>query len=326
MMARLSKPISRLRRRGFTLVELLVVIAIIGVLIALLLPAVQAARGAARRSHCSNNLKQLCLAMLQHGHAKKALPPGRVGCDGYTSPPCSANVDAPPRPSTSGFVFILPYLEEQQLFDVFASSFPQGGLFPLGSSGYVLGSWNTPSVVDALRVRPPVLVCPADTAEPHYNFGGMLVSTASYALNTGSNGPAHGLGVTLKYFNTGPFMYAVTKKYRQVTDGLSQTMLLGETINGHLDNTRNMWTHGTRLVDSLRSTECPLNSDPSICATALFYSGTIIHNGAFASRHPGGGQFAFGDGRVAFLSENTARNVYRAISTIAGSESVRLVQ
>src|SRR5436305_14134047 len=74
-----------LRRPGFTLVELLVVIAIIGILVALLLPAIQSAREAARRSQCVNNLKQTGIGILNYESAKKKFPPGRVGCDGITA-------------------------------------------------------------------------------------------------------------------------------------------------------------------------------------------------------------------------------------------------
>ena len=97
--------------RGFTLVELLVVIAIIGILIALLLPAVQAAREAARRSSCTNNLKQLALAMHNHESTYKEYPAGREGCDGACNPKNG--------PGTSGFVYILPYIEQQNLYDQF---------------------------------------------------------------------------------------------------------------------------------------------------------------------------------------------------------------
>ena len=99
---------------GFTLVELLVVIAIIGVLVALLLPAVQAAREAARRAQCQNNLRQLAVAALNHEGTHKHLPPGRYGCDGAGTQNCSPNAWSR---AASGFLPMLPFLEEQMLYD-----------------------------------------------------------------------------------------------------------------------------------------------------------------------------------------------------------------
>src|SRR6267143_242800 len=106
--------ISSMRRRGFTLIELLVVIAIIAVLIALLLPAVQAARDAARRPQCVNNLKQIGLGMMNYESTNGSLPPGEKGC-------CWG---------TWG-VFILPYIEQTQLYNAwntYGSNVPSGGV------------------------------------------------------------------------------------------------------------------------------------------------------------------------------------------------------
>jgi prepilin-type N-terminal cleavage/methylation domain-containing protein len=100
------------RRHGFTLVELLVVIAIIGILVALLLPAVQAAREAARRTKCINNLKQMTLAIQNHESAKKRFPPGQLSGDEH--PNCDS---ASGKTYTNWAIEILPYMEEQPLYD-----------------------------------------------------------------------------------------------------------------------------------------------------------------------------------------------------------------
>ncbi len=115
-------------RIGFTLVELLVVIAIIGMLVTLLLPAVQSAREAARRSACSNNLKQIGLALTNYEGAIGAYPPGRMGCNGCQQDVCTDNPGYQ-RPATSGFVMLLPMLEEQGLYDQFGN-FEKGAVFP----------------------------------------------------------------------------------------------------------------------------------------------------------------------------------------------------
>src|SRR4029077_10399054 len=117
-----------MRKRAFTLVELLVVIAIIGILIALLLPAINAARESGRRSQCANNQKQLGLGFVTYEAALGTFPPGRSGYDGSGAPnnnnvPCSA------RSGTSGFVYILPYIELGDIYKTFAP-FAKGALFP----------------------------------------------------------------------------------------------------------------------------------------------------------------------------------------------------
>src|SRR5262245_55861350 len=154
-------------RRGFTLVELLVVIAIIGILVALLLPAIQAAREAARRSQCVNNQKQLALALLQFENLKKKFPAGRLGCDGNIAfPECDPatakkdlNGENMGQGGASAFVLILPSLEEQTTFDLLHGN--NVAIWGVGAA------WRTPSttspnadVQKGLSLQPPVFRCP----------------------------------------------------------------------------------------------------------------------------------------------------------------------
>src|SRR4051812_14462593 len=158
------------RRAGFTLIELLVVIAIIGVLIALLLPAVQAAREAARRGQCSNNLKQIGLALQNFASTNKTFPAGRYGCDTDNVGDCTS-VPTANRVGPSMFVAILPQVEEQSLYDVFNQDRFVGGPWVTTAGGDI--TW-VPKYKDAIATRPSVFVCPTDQAPPCCEMDGAV--------------------------------------------------------------------------------------------------------------------------------------------------------
>jgi prepilin-type N-terminal cleavage/methylation domain-containing protein/prepilin-type processing-associated H-X9-DG protein len=298
---------------GFTLVELLVVIAIIGVLIALLLPAVQAAREAARRMKCANNLKQIALAMGSYESSCGVYPPGRVGHD-------SPDPADPRQVGTSGFVLVLPQLEQQTAYEMF--DFRDG---PWSYSS----TWRLTSNGDAVGQRPAVYVCPSDESEPFaqtavvdgkYSTGGKPAATGSYAMVEGTIGAAGGLSSPMKYDNTGLFFYETALTVRDVSDGLSHTLFVGEVTEGHLPDSTNIWSRALREMDTLRSTSNPLNT---FCGEPIYMTNYGLKvNGAFSSRHPGGANFAFGDGHVSFLEENLSLDDYRFLSTRAGGEVV----
>lgn len=333
----------RSRPTGFTLVELLVVIAIIGILVALLLPAVQAAREAARRMQCTNHLKQLSLAALNYESSYGELPAARIGCDGYLDPcdklPQSGNVSGVnlKTQGASVFVQLLPYMEQQALFD---------RLDIENKTIWDAGQWNgwlsDPNIIAAVGTSLPELKCPSDGelkeyADYSHQAAGTQVraATGSYAGVAGDVGPPNGpdplfddrtdtkgRAYDLKYNNSGVFFYVRRIKLREITDGTSNTMFFGETIDGHgrlaEDGSgdllaSNIWTNGNRCNSSMRTTVNPLNTIPEL-GESIQNSGTRTHCG-FNSRHPGGANFGLGDGSVSYLTEDVSEDVYRQMST-----------
>jgi len=301
----------RLPADGFTLVELLVVIAIIGILISLLLPAVQAAREAARRAECSNNLKQIGLALANYETSLGCYPPGRLGPDGSSSP-------SPERVGTSGLVMILPQLELQNLYDRF--DFTDG---PWAYSS----TWVAVNA-EAIGRSVDTFLCPSDVSQPYseqpaigstYDTDGNRAATGNYALCAGTLGPPN--SDAAKYDNTGVFYYVKAHRPRDVTDGLSNTIFAGEVVETHTSESSNIWSRAVRMMDCQRSTHNPLNTRPG---EPEYWSGYGFNvNAAFASKHPGGANFVFGDGHVTFLGENIDLLTYRALSTRDGGEIIR---
>jgi prepilin-type N-terminal cleavage/methylation domain-containing protein/prepilin-type processing-associated H-X9-DG protein len=322
------------RPTGFTLVELLVVIAIIGILVALLLPAVQAAREAARRAQCTNNLKQFGVAILNYESAKKLYPPGRAGCDGQTCVPACQGDTPQMGQSTSGFVAMLPFMEGSDLYDL--SSIDKGsgasnvwGVWNEASSSF-FSAWQDTPRLQLISSRPSFQVCPSNEADAFAEkssaiYDPMLTApaTGSYALCSGHRGPkalAQLGGIKVKCENTGLFVYKARRAHRKITDGTSKTFATGEVLGGHTPSGINIWTYAFRTGSVLRNTENSLNTPVGVPTTS---PGSDCNygpcwNGAFGSTHTGGANFGFIDGHVSYVSENVSLDVYQAASTIAG--------
>jgi prepilin-type N-terminal cleavage/methylation domain-containing protein len=161
------------RRRAFTLVELLVVIAIIGVLVALLLPAVQAARESSRRMSCSNRLKQLGLALHMHHDAKGVLPPGTTGGGGL-----GTDLGKPQGPMEATWVaYTYPYLE-------------QSGLNALVDWTRLTADFYNGGGVKITALKVPLFLCPSDSKpDPNQSTSGLVFGRGNYVANNGV-GPA----------------------------------------------------------------------------------------------------------------------------------------
>ncbi len=338
------------RNLGFTLVELLVVIAIIGVLVALLLPAVQAAREAARRAQCVNNEKQLGLAFLNYEGARKNFPAGRHGCDGAVNLNVEGCEPTPEikRSAMSAFVKILPYLEQQALYDIFTSEPGDGYLkgsaeiiWPINSgSGNTnsLSNWATTELQQALSNRPDAFVCPSAGSMPlseslRYESDEFQPATGDYVLNMGHRGhPTFDRDfLAVKVDNSGIFFYIREIKLAEIEDGTSNTFFGGETSFSHTIDSSNIWTRSERFLDGMRNTDNAINfpSGPDYAAT---FSPEFLHRkseapdrpyfaaGAFGSEHPGGANFFYADGHVEFLADEIDLLTYQATSTRAQQE------
>ena len=302
-------------RPAFTLVEVLVAIAIIGVLTALLLPAVAAAREAARRMSCVNNMRQTGMGILAYESAHGRFPPGRIGCDDtgdeMKHTVCPAGLPSSQKSAGSGFIEILPYIEQQPLYrklDV-----ENGGLWNRNVDD--LGWYRDRSKCQGIKARVGTFVCPSDSADEISSvYLPVRAATSSYALVQGTLGPDAPLHLA-KFENDGLFLYVRSRKSKDVTDGLSKTSMVGEVVLADAWESSNTWSYALVNADCLRSTRNPLNTQPGSGITRE------RQNGAFGSQHAGGANFCFADGHIEFVVDSIDAQLYRAQSTIRGNDS-----
>jgi prepilin-type N-terminal cleavage/methylation domain-containing protein/prepilin-type processing-associated H-X9-DG protein len=316
-------------RAAFTLVELLVVIAIIATLVGLLLPAVQSARETARRSACSNKLRQLSLALVAHESAQRRFPAGYVS-EMNRTPVDTATRDRPP--GTGWGLLVAPYLEEATLV---ADYRPEVGLG--------IGDATNRAIVSA---SPAIFRCPSDTGprEPFAvldtsgaaHSSGAVLGRSSYVGNAGHDEP---WGEALDSWEgraNGPLYRNSWLTMQRITDGASQTVFLGE----HLSRLSQKAWAGTIPGAASHPTTAfaaVAGSQPDAAATlVLVHSGpaagepgvihppndTIGHVCQMYSDHPGGCNVAFGDGSVRFIRDSIDRAVWAALSSFNGGEVV----
>lgn len=298
------------QRRGFTLIELLVVIAVIGVLMALILPAVQKVREAANRARCANNLKQLTMAMHHYHDAHNTLPAGTGGygcCWGTWQ------------------VSVLPYIEQDNLSRLYVN---WGGNDTTGPrySG-------APNTVNVTNKRLPVLTCPSDT--PNAPFSNL--TNHNYAVNYGNTSYTQAASLNGVVFRGAPFkpnFNGETKGFRfaDIVDGTSTTMLVAEVIQGQRRDLRGFTWWGD--ASGFETYQAPNSSQPDVIYTTSYCdsglpnppcigapTSTLPIMMAARSRHPGGVQAGMGDGGVRLITNAVDFSVWRALSTTAGGEA-----
>lgn len=315
------------RRRGFTLIELLVVIAIIAVLIALLLPTVQQAREAARRTQCKNNLKQLGLALHNYESTHRTFPPGSLGFPFVWSAQAQ----------------LLPYVDQANLQNLLIFSVPPMTPFGAGYDPVAVAQNDA-----AARNKLPLLLCPSDSdGVPGQTYGGN-----SYPASAGSGLNAPGTADDGSVTNADGVMFARSSiRFRDLTDGTTNTVAFSEQLLGDGQNAApppNDFRY--RVVELSMGTQ----TTPAACAGGATWSGQRgakwvnghladtmynhfyppnttqfpdCHNGfhnfaltAARSAHEGGVQICLCDGSARFISENISMGIWQGLATRSGGE------
>jgi prepilin-type N-terminal cleavage/methylation domain-containing protein/prepilin-type processing-associated H-X9-DG protein len=280
----------RIHRHAFTLIELLVVIAIIAVLMALLLPAVQQVRESARRMSCLNNLKQISLALHNYESQHRSFPIGCMECVPPSFPP-------PPTFKARQIawnVYILPQLEQNSVFDLFDFNASFRAVANQAAAGVQLSVFLCPSAWQGARAGPSSgdvngngVFDPGDGLA-WTDYGGLF----GVSHNTPSILPQH----------EGMMIYDRAIRMRDVTDGLSNTLAVGECA-GRGNAQQSHWANGQNLFD--QRFDNPIN---------------VTRDNELFSDHTGGVNVAFADGSARFLSESIDQDTLNGLLTRSGGE------
>ena len=316
--------------RGFTLVELLVVIAIIGILIGMLLPAVQAVREAARRMDCSNKMRQMSLGMVNYESAHQNFPPGVKG-----------NGLGAGFPGLNWGSFILPFLEQNTIHDILSEQ----------SNNFSNPNWADTENGDTAIIVLPIFLCPSDDSDERnrnrFSSPQALVGGAFGTFHARSNYIGV-LGPRLKddfsrvddfddisFTESGPIGDLFTLKlpgilflnsevtFAEISDGASNTFVIGERDSAEIPGSTNPRSAGvwcaSLFAQSLHPCLGPTSDDPEFTINSIIPT-RFARQQPFASQHPGGANFGRADGSVEFVAETISGTLYRAMGTKAGGE------
>ena len=303
-------------KHGFTLVELLVVITIIGILIALLLPAVQAAREAARRMQCSNNLKQIGLATHIYAERHNRFPPTYMIASGH-----------------GVFSFILPYMEQQSLYEklhlgttsVGANESQAVRFTPI--SAYSCPSYSFSPIVMDVNLAAARWV--AGALVTYQGVGGAMTMTGNTRTMDGTSGWGY-------LPRNGVFCAKVARPIAEITDGLSHTFAFGEFVHRDTEASSSFALPPGNVRDWIRSTGTDTTNIVSYATKVVVYGiNAKVNRGnnsdetpynylPFGSDHPGGANFATADGGVHFISETIPLTLYKQLCTCNEGEPVEI--
>jgi len=325
-------------RRGFTLIELLVMIAIIGVLIALLLPAVQSAREAARRSSCTNNLKQIGLALTNYHDQQGAYPIGwqyfSASDPGWTAPSKRWTM----------WASILPQMEQSNVFNAINFIFPVSNNSYNGVTGAsLMQTTATLSLISSYvcpsdgKQKPLAIPASTSTGYTQISYAGNAGVTNLISFCSSSNG----VSCTGWWTPSGIFGVDESVKIGEIRDGTSNTVMVGEysQFKNDPDSTMNFWSVGANFSSSVSGVSRPqsialmfappnksmLIPQPTAVSSANDRFSTTWQNAGqwgFRSLHPGGANMAFADGSVRFIKDSVNVTTYQAIATKNGGEAV----
>jgi prepilin-type N-terminal cleavage/methylation domain-containing protein/prepilin-type processing-associated H-X9-DG protein len=340
----------RPRPRGFTLIELLVVIAIIGVLVGLLLPAVQQAREAARRSTCQNNFRQMALAVMQHESVSKSLPHGTLRFGSEISGKRGSN-------SLTWHYYILPFIEQLDLFQ----------------KGAVQSGETETSAERSWRIcqdGTPYQICPSDDKIRSVNWRNPFKAPTNYfscrgpvayrqgdtcsfwfssyhnrpdlGYNGGSGGSMDGRteignnASNVKGANIRGMFNPVSKatvanaddvmriKLKDITDGMSQSIMLGESLPDQMrvfeGNAYMSW--GSYPLVTTIPINTHVDTTTNDCSTNQYIKRNWGVATGFKSRHDSGANFAFGDGTVRFLNDNINMDTFQLLGHIRDGQPI----
>ncbi len=330
-MRAVTSPPVRPACRGFTLIELLVVIAIIAVLIALLLPAVQQAREAARRTQCKNHLKQIGLALHNFHDVHRHFPAGAQH-NVYKQP----RIDDDFIVGTSWLVFILPYIEQQAIYEQYDFTEPYSAEVNNLVGNYEINVYKCPSGARERSNNGAERTDDGTFNHTTHFYGVMGPSSRdnpsvvtyqginySYVVGSPTSNGAYATDGPLGQYRDQPGSVTTGHyvDFGTMTDGSSNILMVGErsqNLPSGQPNDYRSWVRGNNGGSgTTKNVTYPINS-------TFYNSSNNFNDISFGSNHSGGCHFLLGDGSVRFVSESIDLNLYKALASVKSGEAAQL--